>query len=337
MIREAKAMKKNNTIKEICEKLMSAGSILIFPHVSMDGDALGSSVALCRAMRGRGKMAYVLIEDKIPDYLRFLDDGSCTHDRDAIGSPDVCVCVDCAEIDRFILRKDKFLEGKASMCIDHHKTSSCFADFNYIDAAAATTAELVYDILTGMESPIDELTGEAIYAAILTDTGNFQYTNTNIKSHLIAIELYKSGIDRNYVNRMLYQNNRAEKFLIAGRIYNTIKMIAGGRAVTAYVTREMLKEAGAMIEDSEGIAETLRTISGVEISVFAKETAAGEVKFSMRSKSWADVSELSAKYDGGGHKGAAGCTLRATIGEALKIMEADIEEYFAKNGGGDDD
>jgi len=324
-------MMKISTMKEVCEQLVSADSILIFPHILMDGDTLGSSVALCLAMRAKGKVSHILIEDAIPGNLKFLDGGLCTTNIDVIEQPDVCIAVDCADIERFVRRRKKFLEGKSTLSIDHHKTAKYFADINFIDSAAAATGEIVYDMLAMLGIKPDKEQGEAIYAAILTDTGNFQYTNTTTRSHLITVDLFNLGIDHGYVNRMLYQNTRLQKLHISGKILNTIKMLAGGEAVMAYVTGDMLKEAGALMEDTEGASEMLRNISGVELSIFVKEAGKKDTKFSMRSKQWVDTTELSLKYDGGGHTKAAGCTIPAPIFEAMKMMEADVEEYFAKN------
>jgi len=324
-------VKKNNTINDIANQLMKAGSILIFPHILMDGDTLGSSIALCRALKSMGKESHILIEDKIPGYLQFLDDGSCTFDVEVIREPDVCICIDCADIERFALRKQKFLQGKATLCIDHHKTSECFADYNYIDSSAAAAAEIIYELLNEMGAEIDKISGEALYAAIITDTGNFQYTNTRVESHLITVDLFDLGIDRSYVSMMLYQNTRIEKMHVSGLILNTIKMMANGEAVMAYVTGDMLKEVSALMEDTEGASEMLRNISGVELSIFVKETGPTETKFSMRSKKWVDTTELTVKYRGGGHTRAAGCTMEKPIFEAMKIMEGDVEEYFVKH------
>jgi len=325
---------KNSTLSEICSQLLSADTILIFPHILMDGDTLGSAVALCRAMRGKGKTAHILIEDKIPGYLGFLDDGSCTYETDIIKKPDICVGIDCSDIGRFDKRREKFASGNVTLNIDHHKTSDYFADYNYVDSSAAATGEIIYDMLALMGIGLDKTQAEAIYAAILTDTGNFQYGNTTIRSHLITVELFKLGVDHGYVNRMLYQNTRIQKLHISGKILNTIKMLAGEQAVIAYVTKEMLREAGALMEDTEGASEMLRNISGVELSIFAKETGANETKISMRSKKWADAAELTMKYKGGGHTGAAGCTIPEPIAAAMKMIEADVEEYFARNCGG---
>jgi len=325
-------MKGSNSLKEVCDLIVSADSVLIFPHIQMDGDTFGSSTALCRGLRAAGKTAYVLLEDKIPGYLSFLDDGLCTYDQDIIKEPDLCVGVDCADIERFVLRRKKFTQGKKTLNVDHHKTSKLFADFSYIDVGAAAAGEMIYNMLVEMGIPIDRQTGEGIYAAILTDTGNYQYSNTNEKSHLITVDLFNKGIDHGYVNRMLYQNTRIEKLHISGKILSTLKMMAGNKAVMAYVTRDMLKEVGALMEDTEGVSEMLRDIGGVELSLFAKETGNSETKFSMRSKTWVDCTELSLKYDGGGHSKAAGCTIGKPIFEAAEMIEADVEEYFARAG-----
>ena len=322
-------MKKNNSLKEVSKMLASVDSALIFPHIFMDGDTLGSAVALCLGLRAMGKNAHILIEDDIPGNLKFLDCGLCTYDMDIIMAPDICIGVDCADVERFIKRREKFISGKTTLNIDHHKTAKLFADINYIDNESAATGEIIFALLKEMGVKMDKVIGEAIYAAILTDTGNFQYSNTNTNSHSITIELFNSGIDHSYVNMMLYQNTRIEKLHTSGKILNTIKMMANNEAVMAYVTFGMLAEAGALMEDTEGASEMLRNISGVELSIFAKEAGRNETKFSMRSKKWVDVTELTVKHGGGGHARAAGCTIKLPLQEAMKLIEVEVEEYFA--------
>lgn len=322
---------KNNSIKEIKDVIISANSVLIFPHVTMDGDALGSSVALCRVLREMGKEAHILIEDDVPAYLKFMEYGLCTLDQDIIKEPDLCVAVDCATTERFVKRSDKFFSGKTKVCIDHHKTAEYFADFNLIDADAAATAELIYKIIKEMNVQIDKITGEAIYTGIVSDTGSFQYTNTSVQSHMITVELFEIGIDHGYVGRMIYQNNRIEKFSIAGKVFATLKPIADGKAAIAYVTQDMLKEAGALMEDTEGTSELLRNIAGIEVGIFAKEVSKNETKFSMRSEAWADVAEITLQFGGGGHTKAAGCTIKKPIFEALAMVEEAVIKYFERN------
>lgn len=316
---------KNSTLEQISAKLKEAETILLYPHVLMDGDTLGSSIALCIALRKLGKKAHILIEDEIPSYLLFLEKDYCTFDQNILEKPDISVSVDCSDIERFVMRKEKFRTGKLSICLDHHRTNNSFADMNYIDAHAGATGEIVYNLFKTMGIEPDVEMAEAIYTAITTDTGNFQYTNTTKSTHLITAELFDIGIDLEKISVEVYQNIRHEKLKILNEVINTIEMLDGGKADIAFVTQEMLEKTGALMEETEGIIETLRNISGVEISAFLKETKPGEIKVGLRAKTYSDVSAIAQSFGGGGHKKAAGCTLNGTLQEAKeKISDAII-------------
>ena len=318
----------NDSLELIGKKLMEAESVLLFPHVQMDGDALGSSVAVCKALRQAGKEAWILIEDSIPAYLSFLDQGYCTYDTELVKAPEICMCIDCAEIDRFVRRKEAFLAGKTTMCIDHHQTSKHFADYNYIDPSAGAAGEIIYQLLREMGAAVDQEMGEALFAAITTDTGNFQYSNTTRRTHQTMVELYDLGIDANKVSVEIYENIRLEKLLNQNKALSTLHIFAGGKAAMAFVTREMLRETGASMDETEGIVETLRSISGVEISAFLKEQESGSIKVSMRAKKYGNVAEISARFGGGGHIKAAGCTLEYTMEEACDLLRKEIENQL---------
>ena len=241
-------------VHEAADALRRAESVLIFPHISMDGDALGSSVALCAALRISGKTAHVVIEDDIPETIAFLDSGGyCARDLKIVENPDLCVCGDCCEASRFPKRKALFESGRTRMCLDHHESTKPFADYNCVDAAAAATAVIVYKLILALGVIPDKMIGEAIYAGILTDTGRFQYSNTNRETHLIAAALYDCGIDAAGIAIKLYQNVSYEKLLLDSRIMNTMEIFAEGRAVIAYVTRAMFRETGARPEEADGV------------------------------------------------------------------------------------
>ena len=323
-------MKENNSLKEIADQLLAAESVILFPHIQMDGDALGSAAAMCRALRNAGKRACVLVEDHVPEYLQFLDQGYCTTDENYIEAPDVCMCVDCGEVVRFPKRENKFFQGKTTICVDHHTTSSPFADYNYIDGAIAATAEIIFGLIKDMGLEIDKEIGEAIFTGIYTDTGNFQYSNATKQSHLITAELYDAGIDHSKIAVEIYQNTRLEKIRITNKILDTLELFAGGQAAMAYVTQEMLTREGAAMEETEGVVETLRNIKGVEIAAFVKEREANLIKVSMRAKTTGNVAEIAAEFGGGGHIKAAGCTFRTTLNEACDKLKNVIEESLRK-------
>ncbi len=320
-----------NTLNQIAAELKKANTVLLYPHVIMDGDTLGSSIALCIALRKLGKEAYILIEDDIPSYLAFLEKDYCTYDQQILECPDVSISVDCSDIERFFKRKEKFLTGKRSICIDHHRTNNFFAELNYIDENTAATGEIVFHLIKEMGMEVNVEMAEAIYTAITTDTGNFQYTNTTKTTHLIAAELFEIGIDLEKISVEVYQNIRHEKLKIMNEVIGTIEMVCGGKADIAYVTQEMLQKTGALMEETEGIIEILRNISGVEISAFLKENSENEIKVGLRAKTYGDVSVIAQSFGGGGHKKAAGCTIHASLAEAKKQISAAVIAHLEEN------
>lgn len=317
-----------NTLNQIAAELKKANTVLLYPHVIMDGDTLGSSIALCIALRKLGKQAYILIEDDIPGYLMFLEKDYCTYDQEILDRPDISISVDCSDIERFFKRKDKFLTGKKSICLDHHRTNNSFAELNYIDENIAATGEIVFHLINEMGVAVDVEMAEAIYTAITTDTGNFQYTNTTKTTHLIAAELFEIGIDLGKISVEVYQNIRHEKLKLMNEVIDTIEMVCSGKADIAYVTQEMLQKTGALMEETEGIIETLRNISGVEISAFLKENNENEIKVGLRAKTYGDVSVIAQSFGGGGHKKAAGCTIHAPLEEAKKQIIAAVVAHL---------
>ena len=140
-------MISNVSLRKAGQLLNNAESVLIFPHVNPDGDALGSCAALCRVLRNSGKEAWILLDESVPKYLSFMDTEFCTCDHGCIAEPDICICVDCSEEKRFPDRAEKFNSGRTKLCFDHHATSGSFGDYYYIDGAEAATAQIIYKLL----------------------------------------------------------------------------------------------------------------------------------------------------------------------------------------------
>lgn len=322
----------NNTMKEIAHVLLDAQSVLIFPHINMDGDAIGSSVALCKELRKRGKKCWVLAEDPMPNNLVFIGKGYMTAEHDMIKNADVSICVDCGDVSRFPARKEKFFEGRTTVCIDHHQTTSEFCDYNYVDPAAAATGELIWALLKEMGAEPDAEIGQAIFAAIATDTGNFQYSNTTKNCHLIMAELYDWGVDTNKASVELYENERLEKLQITVKALNTLEILGidFNKAAFAHITLADMEDCGAEPAETDGVIDKLRSIRGVEYAAFLKEKEPGVIRVSMRAKRRGNVAEIASKYQGGGHIKAAGCTLYMSMEEALAVMKKELEEAISK-------
>lgn len=318
----------SNSLNEIATLLKGAEFVLIFPHLQMDGDALGSSAALCAALRKQGKKADILIEDKIPDNIKFLDKGYCISISDFQEyEADVSIAVDCSDRMRIEKRQDAFRKGKRTAMLDHHATTQPFADFNYVDSQSSSTGEIVFLLLKEMGMDLDAEIAEALYAAIVTDTGRFTYSNTTPETHLVVAELFKTGMDHNRIAVEVYQRKRIEKVKLTCGILDTMEMFHKGKANLAFMTQQMLADTGAYTEETEGIVEELRSIDGVEISAFLKEEA-GKVKVTMRSKMQADVSQIAESFGGGGHTKAAGCIIPGDIIEVRRLIMEAIDRHL---------
>ena len=316
----------NNTFKEIADVLLRAENILIYPHINADGDAAGSAAALCHGLRSLGKTAYILIEDQLPANLRFMERGYFTFDESVIKDPDVSVCVDCGDYSRFPIRRSKFDSAQTTVCIDHHGTTDCFCDYNYVDPKAAATGELIYALIKAMGVKPDVETGEAIFAAITTDTGNFQYSNTTKNCHVIMAELFDLGVDTNKVSVEIYENERPEKLMITTRALSTLEIFGNGKGAIAYITMADMDEIGAEPFETDSVIENLRSISGVEYAAFVKEKEPGVIRVSLRAKRRVDVVAIASELGGGGHVKAAGCTLHMTVEEAVDLMKSKLSE-----------
>jgi phosphoesterase RecJ-like protein len=313
-------MKKSNSgLKEIGDIILEGKSFLLFPHIHIDGDALGSSVALCRIIQKTGKKASILIEEDIPPNIAFLDEGLCIRIEDIKEKRYISIALDCSDADRLGNRKKLFFDGESTICIDHHITFSPFAEYNYVDEDAAAVGEIIFRLCESMKIIIDAAVAKALYAAIATDTGNYQYSNTTAESHRITASLFDAGMDHNKVILEIYQNQKPEKIKIMGRAYETLDFFCEGRGCIAYVSREMLKTAGAAMSETDGIVEQIRDISGVEIAILLKEEE-DAIKVGMRAKTEADVSMIAKELGGGGHRKAAGCSISGSLEEAKKIL-----------------
>ncbi|MDD2294359.1 MAG: bifunctional oligoribonuclease/PAP phosphatase NrnA [Eubacteriales bacterium] len=308
----------------IAQKLKTADSVLLFPHINMDGDALGSSVALCLALRQLGKTCSILIEDDIPEYLAFLDKGYCI--RDAVRIPDVSLAVDCGDVSRIENRREIFYAAADTACIDHHLLHADFARDCLVDSGAAATGTLVFRLLEEMNIHFTPEIADALYVAIMTDTGSFRYSNADRQTHLIIARLYEYGLDHVPLCNAIYDNIPLSQVKLEASALQNMEIFAGGRACIAHATLDMVEAAGATPDQTENIIDRLRSIRDVEIAVFLKEKADGNYKVSFRAKSYADVGTLAYRLGGGGHRKAAGCTVAAPLGNARDLLRDAVEQ-----------
>lgn len=312
----------NDTIKSIASLIKDMDGILIFPHINMDADALGSSVALCLALRQLGKKSWVMISEPIPKNLDFLELGCCTDDENILDKVQLSLMLDCNSMNRIPNRESAWEKGKIKGCIDHHAVgnSDISFDFYRTEPKSAATGELVYLIIKQLEAEITLDIANCLFAAITTDSGNFQHTNTTQRTHEIAGKLYEiEGFDSKYISALIYDRKSKEALKMESEVLAGLDFYADGKVAAGKVTQQLLDKTGCTMDESDGIIQRIMSIDGVEIGVLFKETDTN-IRASLRAKSYSNVAEVAMKFNGGGHVRASGCTLEKPLKQAQQIL-----------------
>ena len=316
----------NNVINTAINKIANVNNIYIASHINPDGDNIGSILAMALGLKKINKNVKILKTDEIPSDYMFLPniDMIKTYDIDEIDTIELLIVLDCGDVDR--LGKYKSIVSKSNTVInmDHHISNSRFCDSNLIDEKAAATGELVYDILNKMNLEINKDIATCLYTAISTDTGSFLYDSVTARTHEIAISLIKAGIDKSYINIKLYKSRSIERTKLFISSFSTLKTYYDNKIATVKITQEMLKNSNTKMEDTEGIISFIRDIEPVEVACLLKENNKKEIKISLRSKRFVDVSEICSTFNGGGHKRASGCTINENIDDAEKLIVEQI-------------
>ena len=302
--------------------------ILIFPHVNMDGDALGSASALCLALRSLGKKAYVMISEPVPKNLDFLECGCCTDDDSVIDDVQLSLQLDCNGLKRIPGREEAWNRGRLKGCIDHHATTSkdIRYDFKRIEPKSAATGEIIYRLIKDLGAEVTLDIANCIFAAITTDTGNFQHTNTTSRSHEIVGHLYKvEGFNSKIISALIYDRRSKEAMRLESAVLGDLVFYADGRLAVGKVTQKLLRQYSCTMDEAEGIIQRIMSIDGVEAGCLFKETETN-VRASLRGRTYANMEKAASKFGGGGHVLAAGCTFDVPLEEAEKLLVPELIE-----------
>ena len=312
-------------MQELCERICENKRTLIVYHVRSDADAIGSAFALREILRAMGIPSFCACADEVPERLRFLTDGvqgSVLLADDMELDHERVISVDSAAPQQLgalfeTLRRD------IDLMIDHHAQGTVYAD-HYIDAEACATGEIVYEIAKhllalGKISEIPDRVIHLCYAAMASDTGCFRYSNANARAFRCAAELLEAGADREEINRRLFESKSYEQIQAEREAANRLLLHDGGKIASVTFPYSVKRELGLADEHLETIIEIPRSVVGVEVAYAVRQSEERPIfRVSMRSTSAADVSAICAKFGGGGHKRAAGCSV-----EASNIREAE--------------
>jgi phosphoesterase RecJ-like protein len=323
-------------LRTIAEAIRDHDRFLVTTHENPDGDALGSLLAskLMLEQLGKDVVIYLAGESRLPREYQFMDLGELQRLVPADSNERVLLAVDCANERR--LGPDPSLVESAPLVIDidHHHDNSRFGQLNYIDAAASSTGEILSDLVHELGLELTPEIAEALYIAIVTDTGRFQYANTTAKALRLAAELVEAGADVHRVFQGIYENVAFAKLKLIARALDHAKVYEGGRVIVAYLEKVDFDAAGAEEPYSEGIIDYLRAVEGAEIAALIREPPTGSGparRVSLRTTSEGiDVSSIARKSGGGGHPQAAGFPSEASVDEITEFIR---REYLAQVNG----
>ena len=309
-------------IVKTAKKLLKMNNVLIFSHRTPDGDTLGCAFALCRGMRSLGKNANVRCADEIPEKYSFMREGMNQQSFE----PEHFVTVDIAAPHLLGNLAEEY-EKKIEICIDHHFSNSFEAPMKLVDATAAATAEVIWLLLCAMGVEIDKETASCLFAAISTDTGCFKYSNVTARTHLIAVELMKYGVDCPAINFKLLDEVSQAQLELKKQALSNLEYFCDNQCAVVTITTDMIKQTNASPEDLDGISNIPRSIAGVECGITMRQIEDGW-KISVRSSEKVNASELCGKFGGGGHKAAAGCKFGDDYESAKKQLVEAVSEIL---------
>ncbi len=323
-----------NTLSDISKIISNSNKIGITYHVSPDGDAVGSALALLNGLKYLNKNAYLISKDIISDNLQFLK--SSNEGNGLVTVPtegtDIVIVVDCGNFERISAELQNF--NKTIINIDHHLSNDKYGDYNYVDTNAAATAEIIFELLEilgidfkskNKDKEITEI-GTCLYTSLVTDTGGFRHSNVTSRTHRIAAVLKEVGVNNTYIYQSLFDNNSFEKIKLIGKSINNMELLFDRRISLIKIPLSYGEELGIEIGDTSDIISFGLQIKGVEVALLVKETDTG-VKASLRSKNEFDVRKIAEKFGGGGHAKAAGIRLNGvTLEEAKDKILYEIEK-----------
>lgn len=309
------------TVAESISWLLSHDDYLLLTHQRPDGDTLGSAAALCRALQRLGKTAWLFPNTQITEnYIDYVRDYLAPE-----GYAHKCViAVDIAEKKLFPIG----YEGEADICFDHHPTNSHYAKHLVLAADCAACGELILQVIHELTDEIDRETADLLYIAISTDTGCFCYANTNANTFRAAAELLEAGADNASINKAIFRTVSAERLMLEGMIYASLRRFRDGTVNFAVVTLEMMQRSGATENDCDDLASLAGKVRGSRVSVTVRELEANRCKISVRTGKEVSAARICAQFEGGGHAMAAGCEIAADPDKAVEMLLQAINEEW---------
>ena len=308
--------------------------ILIAAHTNPDGDAVGSTIGLAWLMSTLGHQVLLYNESGFPDYLAWMRKPTpvLTDVEQLPSKPQLIVALDCGDRARLGEKIQPLLDEIPVLNIDHHLGNPNYGTAaNWVEPEMSSTGEMVGHIAEAMDMPLEAGLGEAVYVALVSDTGSFSYGNTRPSTMRMASRLLEGGLKLAEIRAKLDNNWSENRLRLWGRLMSEAQILEGGKLGVGIISRAVMEEFGAQKEDAEGFVEQLRRVKGVRVSLLLKEIEQdGKVatRISLRSSGADDVRKVAVQFGGGGHKNAAGATVALSPEKTLTVIQPYIRHVW---------
>ena len=306
---------------EAAKLLLEKNNILIVSHKHPDGDTIGSCTALCHALRTNGKTACLFRNTEITEKLMYYAEDYLAPEG---FMPDFIVAVDVAGLEM----QCKGADFEYDLVIDHHPSNPGFGRQNLIESNCSACGEIVLKVIEAMNGKADETEADLLYIALSTDTGCFQYANTNADSFEAAGRLIRYGAHNYNLNAKFFRQVSKARIAIEGMLYSTLRLYKDGKIALALITKQMIETAGATENDLDDIAGLAGRLDSQKVTITIRENLDGSSKVSIRSTQEIDSGAICSALGGGGHRMAAGCTINEDPEKAAEIVLKAIEEQW---------
>lgn len=320
---------KNDPVELISKKIIQSQRIVITSHLRPDGDSICTSLALYFIGKHLGKDMTIINKDNTPfPFNQYPDVENIQIGQIAPQKFDVIILLECANVGRSgHLNIDDYFK----INIDHHFSNDYYADINWVDPHASAVSEMAVKLCKKLDAPITPDIASHLYCGIVSDTGSFQFSNTNAEAFKACSELVSHGASPIKVSEHLFNNNPPEKIKLLGYVLSTLQMNETGDVAVITMFKEHLDKLNLKEIDTEDITTLTRSIKGVKMVLFFKQMAEDTFRVSLRSKGSANAAEIAEYFGGGGHRHAAGFTVKGKHEELIQDIPKKVRELLTDN------
>lgn len=316
------------SINQITELIRGEDDFLVVSHYNPDGDAVGSMAAMAWILTSLGKRFRLYNISGLPERFSWLRLPMPIDQEIPSSKPRWTITLDCGEPNRVGQELFKRMKKPQVVNIDHHQGNPLFGRINWVDTEISSTGEMVAMLANSLDVPLSGDLGEAIYLALVSDTGWFSYGNTSPATMELAAEIIRLGLRPDHFTPKLQYNWTANKVRLLGKAMSQARLYCNGKIGVVSASEEDFALTGATGEDTEGLVDIIRNVRSVKVAVSFREEGGHKIKFSLRSTGDTDIRQIAVRFGGGGHINASGGTINATLESAEHQMVTMIQDVL---------